>query len=146
MANYQNEWHKLRVNLLTSASWLTHEMHRFLQPYGITQKQFNILRILRGHKGEVPLSILEVRQKMLDRMSDASRIIDRLAQKGLLYKKPCTNDKRTTRILITEAGLQLLSQIDDNYTAMDQLLRGLTLEDARQLNAILDKLEKEGDQ
>ncbi len=142
-ARYYSEFHHLRVNILQSASWLATEIKEVLDPFGITQKQFNILRILRGHKGELPLTILEIRERMIDKMSDASRIIDRLLKKELLEKRPCTLDKRATRILITQKGLDLLAQLDDRMNELDKILSNLTGEEASQLNKLLDKLRSQ---
>lgn len=140
---YQNEWHRLRINLITSSSWLINEVKEVLEPFGITQKQFNILRILRGHKGELPLSVLEVRERMLDRMSDASRLVDRLAQKGLVEKQPCTSDKRATRVRISNAGLELLATIDQQEIALDRILHRLSEAEAATLNALMEKMRGE---
>lgn len=137
---FANEWHKLRVNLLFTTNWLQNNIKSFLKPFGITQKQFNILRILRGHKGEVYLSILEIRERMIDKMSDASRIVDRLAKKGLVAKHPCTMDKRTTRIQILPPGLALLSKIDSEEAKMDRLTSGISQKEAAQINKLLDKM------
>ena len=137
---FANEWHKLRVNLLFTANWLENNIKTFLKPFGITQKQFNILRILRGHDGEVYLSILDIRDRMIDKMSDASRIVDRLAKKGLIAKHPCTMDKRTTRIQIKPAGLTLLAKIDTEVAKMDKFTRGISQKEAAQINKLLDKM------
>ena len=136
---FDNDRHRARVNLLLTASWLTGEMKTFLEPYDITPKQFNILRILRGqHPGTV--AIEEVRGRMIDRMSDVSRIIDRLVQKELVAKQPCRNDRRSTRVSITEAGLALLQRVDEQKEQLEASLRRLSDEETRQLNALLDKL------
>ena len=110
-SNKYGVWQQLRINIHLSANWLTHLTKDFLEPYDITSKQYNILRILRGQKGS-GLTILEVRDRMIDRMSDASRLIDRLSKKGLVFKCACTMDKRSNRVCITEKGLALLSEID----------------------------------
>jgi len=136
---FKNEWHKLRVNLLYSASWLSGNIKEFIEPFGITQKQFNILRILRGQHPE-EITILEIRSRMIDKMSDASRMVDRLAKKSLLHKRPCTEDKRQTRVRISDAGLQLLRRIDREIARMDEILFNLNDEEAAVLNNLLDKM------
>ncbi len=135
-----NEWQRLRHNLQFSVNWLNNEIRAFLAPFGITQKQYNILRILRCHDADIPLSILDIRNRMVDKMSDASRIIDRLHQKELIEKKPCTMDKRATRIYISKSGQQLLRKIDNQSKQLDAVTQTLSLEEAQQLNALLDKL------
>ena len=138
---YQNEWHRLRVNLLFSTNWLIGEIKTFIEPFGITQKQFNILRILRGnHPDEVGLTIHDIRERMIDKMSDASRLVDRLSKKGLILKKPCTKDKRHARVRISQDGLDLLEQIDAQIPRLDQVFKGLNEEEATQLNNLLNKM------
>lgn len=137
---FKNEFHKLRVNLLYSASWLNSEVKNFLSPHNITQKQFNILRILRGqYPDEMGITIMEIRDRMVDKMSDASRIVDRIYKKGLIGKKPCAHDKRHTRVWITEKGMKLLAEIDEKMPYMDNIF-SLTKEEAQTLNCMLNEM------
>ncbi len=138
---FQNEWHKLRVNLLQSAAWLNGELRHFLEPYGMTQKQFNILRILRGQEPDtIGLTIQDIRDLMIDKMSDTSRLVERLARKNYVQKRPCSQDKRHARVRITAEGLRLLDRIDDDMARLDAITGLLNIEEARQLNALLDKM------
>lgn len=138
--SFENEWHKLRVNLLFSASWFRGRMKAFLAPFGITQQQFNILRILRGQYPEA-ISTLQLRERMVDKMSDASRLVDRLQKKGLVLKRPCEHDKRLVDVVISESGLALLSTLDTELHKLDRIGQGnLTEAEGRQLNALLDKM------
>ncbi len=136
---FQNPWHELRANLLYSSGWLRSEIKAFLRPYGITQQQFNVLRILRGSHPD-PISTLQLRERMIDKMPDTSRLVDRLQKKGLLSKKPCGEDKRLVDVLITEAGLALLADIDAHLPALDGITQGLTADEAQQLSRLLDKM------
>lgn len=138
---YQNSYHELRVNLLHAASWLNNEVREFLQPYKITQKQFNILRILRGAHPR-SLSIQTVRDRMIDRMSDASRLIDRLVRKGLIDKYPCPEDGRSNRALITDAGINLLQQIDADLGRLDCVMDHMAEPDRKQLIELLQQLSR----
>jgi DNA-binding MarR family transcriptional regulator len=104
----------------------------------ITQQQYNILRILRG--SEVPLSTLQIRERMLDKMSDTSRIVDRLIVKCLVQKTACKSDKRLVDITLTEKGLQLVNKLDQYNDQIDAILNGVSEEDAKTINQILDKL------
>ena len=142
MAMFKDEWHRARINLLFTAGWLSNEIKEFLDPFGITEKQFNILRILRGHRGETPLSILEIRGRMIDKMSDASRLIDRLHKKELIRKQPCSSDKRTTRVMILEDGLNLLQQIDEALPKINRVGRNLTESEISTLNELLEKFRE----
>ncbi len=134
-------WQQLRINISLSANWLSHQVKSFLDPYDITPKQFNILRILRGQKGS-GLTILEVRERMIDRMSDASRLIDRLSKKGLVFKCACSIDKRSNRVCITEKGLQLLAEIDSQITDLNISFNQLNDEEAILLNTLLTKMRE----
>ena len=136
---FQSEWHKLRVNLLITNGWLKNLIKDFLDEYDITQQQFNILRILRGAKGE-PLSTNDLSDRMIDKMSDASRIVDRLISKNLVRKNPCPHDGRKIQVFITDEGESLLSTIDAEMDTFNAKFDALSLEEARTLNQLLEKL------
>lgn len=136
--NFRNEFQKLGVNIIFTANWFTERFKQILDDYDITNQQFNILRILRGSKR--PLSTLQIRDRMLDKMSDTSRIVDRLVKKELVEKTICEADKRLVDIRITDKGLALLLELDNRNEDTDSLLKGLNLEEAQQLNHLLDKL------
>jgi len=138
---FKNEFHKLRVNLLYSAGWLSGNVKNFLVPYGITQKQFNILRILRGqYPDDVGMIIMDIRDRMVDK-SDASRIVDRIYKKDLVGKKPCIHDKRHTRVWITEKGMTLLAKIDEQAHQLEEIFN-LSEEQAQTLNCMLEEMRK----
>jgi len=100
--------------------------------------QYNILRILRG--SEVPLSTLQIRERMLDKMSDTSRIVDRLIVKELVAKSTCPTDKRLVDITLTDKGHALVEKLDQLNDQIDGLLKGVTENEAKTINEILDKL------
>ena len=110
--NFRNEFQKMSINIIYTANWLNEKMGQILATEDITQQQYNILRILRG--SECPLSTLKIRERMLDKMSDTSRIVDRLIVKGLVEKTACIKDKRLVDITISKKGLQLLEKLDRN--------------------------------
>lgn len=136
---FMNAWHKARVNLLYSGNWLKGEIKDFLSDYEVTQQQFNVLRILRGSRPQ-PLTTADIRSRLLDRMSDASRIVDRLCKKGLVEKARNSQDRRLVDVSITEVGLELLSSIDANVDTFDGIMQNLSEEEAEQLSSLLDKL------
>ncbi|MFT4759919.1 MAG: DNA-binding MarR family transcriptional regulator [Paraglaciecola sp.] len=139
---FKNEFHKLRVNLLFSAGWLNGKVKKFLAPYDITQKQFNILRILRGqYPDDTGMTIMDIRDRMVDKMSDASRIVNRIYKKDLIGRKPCIHDKRHTRVWITGKGMELLAAIDEKMPYMDNIFN-LTEEQARTLNCMLEEMRE----
>ncbi len=137
--NFKNEHHKLRVNLLYSAYWFTDKMTQFLKPFGITQQQFNALRILRGQSPD-PISTKELRERMIIGNSDTSRLVDRLCEKGLVWKRPCPHDGRLIQAFIHDKGLTLLEEIDKHITDLDGVMKNLTKDEAKTLNNLLIKM------
>lgn len=136
---FMNCWHKSRVNLLYSGNWLKGEIKDFLSDYEVTQQQFNVLRILRGSRPQ-PLTTADIRSRLLDRMSDTSRIVDRLCKKGYVAKTRNEQDRRLVDVSITEVGLDLLQRIDYNIDAFDSIMQNLSEDEAEQLSHLLDKL------
>ena len=139
--NFRNEFQKMSINIIYTANWLNEKMGQILATEDITQQQFNILRILRG--SECPLSTLKIRERMLDKMSDTSRIVDRLIVKGLVEKSACVKDKRLVDITVTKKGLQLLEKLDALNESIDSILKGVSEKEATTMNQILDKLREE---
>jgi MarR family transcriptional regulator, 2-MHQ and catechol-resistance regulon repressor len=132
---------KAMINLLFTYGWVIEKIKTFLSKEDITHQQYNILRILRGSFPE-PLSTLQIRERMLDKMSDTSRIVDRLIVKGLVKKSTCPNDKRLVDVTITESGQKLLSKLDEESHHMDDIMNRLTEKEAEMLSMLLDKLRK----
>jgi len=139
--NFRNEFQKMGINIIYTANWLNEKMGQILSTEDITQQQYNILRILRG--SDVPLSTLKIRERMLDKMSDTSRIVDRLIVKGLVEKTACVKDKRLVDITVTKKGLQLLEKLDALNEQIDSILKGVTEKEATTMNQILDKLRED---
>ncbi len=135
---FRNEYQKACVNIIFSANWLNERIKSFLDTEDITQQQYNILRILKGSRE--PLSTLQIRERMLDKMSDTSRIVERMLRKGLVEKKVCPADKRLVDVIIAKKGLTILEKLEKTNHLIDALLHGLTVEDAEQLNSLLDKM------
>ena len=124
-----------------TSGWLKNEIKEFLDQFEITQQQFNILRILRGAKGD-PLSTNDICEKMIDKMSDTSRIVDRLVNKGLVTKKPCPYDGRKVQVFISGDGKYLLSTIDTKLKNLDAIFENLSEKEMGILNELLDKITK----
>ncbi|MDX2248465.1 MAG: MarR family transcriptional regulator [Bacteroidia bacterium] len=139
---FKSIWQKVMVNILYTHNWLT-DMHKdIFKPYGITPQQYNVLRILRGQHPN-PVSTCTIRERMLDRMSDVSRIVDRLVKKKLVVRQICMTDKRLVDVVISESGLALLADVDAKSDEMDHSLANLTETEAQQLSDLLDKLRKD---
>lgn len=137
--HFRNEYHKAAVNVIYSYNWLVDYQVQLFKPYGITMQQYNILRILRGQYPK-PATIKLIKERMLDKMSDASRIVEKLRLKGLIDRNICSNDRRNVDVCITEKGLELLSAIDKHDDEADAKLSTLSEEEIKQLNDLLDKL------
>jgi len=136
--NFRNEFQKMGINLLFTANWLNEQIGKILSEEGVTQQQYNILRILRG--SATPLSTLKIRERMLDKMSDTSRIVDRLIAKELVIKNTCEKDKRLVDITLSPKGLNLVDQLDQFNERIDALLKGINESEAKTMNQILDKI------
>jgi DNA-binding MarR family transcriptional regulator len=139
---FRNEYQKSAINLIYTYNWLTERINKVFDEWDITSQQFNILRILRG--AGKPLSTLQIRQRMLDKMSDTSRIVDRLVKKGLVKKTICKTDRRLVDVTIAERGKKLLGKIDAYDEQMDGIMMNLTEAEARVLNGLLDKIRNGG--
>jgi DNA-binding MarR family transcriptional regulator len=135
---FRSEYQKAAINLIYTFNWANEKLNRQFEPFDITQQQFNILRILRG-AGQ-PLSTLQIRQRMLDKMSDTSRIVDRLVKKGMVKKTVCREDRRLVDILLTDKGKKLLQTMDSLNEEMDAIFKYLSPDEAKQLNILLDKI------
>ncbi|RZJ89578.1 MAG: MarR family transcriptional regulator [Chryseobacterium sp.] len=137
--NFRNEFQKAAINFIFTYNWLNEKMRVFFEKEDITPQQFNILRILRGQYPQ-PCTINLLKSRMLDKMCDASRIVDRLVQKDLVIKAINTQDKRSVDILISERGLSLLKTTDKEVDLTKLISPNLTGEESEQLNILLDKM------
>lgn len=140
-AKFRNEYQKASINLIYTYNWLTERTKAFFATEDITPQQFNILRILRGSFPQ-PLSTLQIRDRMLDKMSDTSRIVDRLIAKGLVKKAICKTDRRLVDVMITDKGKKLLERLDIRQDEMDNTLNNLTKKEALLLSELLDKIRE----
>jgi DNA-binding MarR family transcriptional regulator len=136
---FKNDYNKVVVNLLYTHSWLSEKMSLVFKPFGLTAPQYNVLRILRGQNGK-PATINLIIERMLDRMSNASRIVDRLEAKKLVSRQQCPHDRRAVDVCITDKGLQILSQIDELMNKWEKDLNVVSEDEAKELNRLLDKL------
>jgi DNA-binding MarR family transcriptional regulator len=137
--NFEDNYHKVAINISYTAGWLSNFFRCHFDRHNLTQQQFNILRILRGQYPK-PATINLLKERMVDKMSDASRIVDRLIQKELVSR--CTNnkDRRAVDIRISELGLQTLAKLDEEFKTREVLNKNLSEEEAGQLSDLLDKL------
>lgn len=136
---FKNNRQKAALNILYTSSWLSEVTRMFLQEHDLTNQQFNVLRILRGSNPK-PLSTLQIRNRMLDKMSDTSRIVDRLVKKGLVLKSICKSDKRLVDVNISQHGLSVLKNIDEKEDDIFGSLKKLSEEEAKLLSDLCDKI------
>ncbi|MCB0582392.1 MAG: MarR family transcriptional regulator, partial [Phaeodactylibacter sp.] len=137
---FKSVYHKAHINVLFTASWLSQNSAQLLKPYKISWQQFNILRILRGMHPE-PATVKLLAGRMIDKMSNASRLVEKLKQKGYVERRVCPSDRRRVDIEITEKGLEVLDGISRVMEeGLHQKMSALTAAEAEQLNSLLDKL------
>jgi DNA-binding MarR family transcriptional regulator len=136
---FRDDYQKLTVNLIYTTNWLLTLHSPISKEFGLTMQQFNILRILRGQYPN-PATVNLLKERMLDKMSDASRLVDRLLEKGLLSRNICGKDRRRVDIIISQEGLDLLKKTDELEEKMYEKLKKITSDEASLLNDLLDKL------
>lgn len=135
---FLNQNHKTLVNLIYTHSFLINKMAGFFKGRGITRQQFNVLRILRGqHPKSTNLNL--IKDRMMDKMSDASRIVERLRLKKLVSRKQSRTDRREVEIIINKQGLDLLEQMDEEIKEVYKLFDSLSSDELQTLNQLLDK-------
>jgi len=138
-AKFRNSRQKAGINLIYTLAWMKEKTKEIFDSEDITSQQFNILRILRGSFPE-PLSTLQIRERMLEKMSDTSRIVDRLITKGLVKKITCKDDRRLVDVIITDKGKKMLERLDARQDEIDGVLGNLSEKDANILSDLLDKI------
>jgi DNA-binding MarR family transcriptional regulator len=136
---FRNNYHKASVNIIFTGKWMMQFHADVFRTYGLTIQQYNILRILRGQRPNAT-TVKLIQERMLDRMSDASRIVELLRKKGLVERTISETDRRRMDVVITEKGLQRLDEIEKENERMDNYLSGLDEKEIAQLNFLLDKL------
>jgi DNA-binding MarR family transcriptional regulator len=139
---FRTQRHRAMVNLLFTYGWLTERLRERMTEHGVTLQQYNVLRILRG--AAEPISTSVIRDRMLDRMSDTSRLVDRLEKKGLVHRCPCATDKRLVDVSLTGPGAELLDRIDRTENDFLSLVSGLSETQASELSKLLDRLRHPG--
>lgn len=137
---FASEHHKAVINIIYTAGWVNCLNMKLMKPYGISPQQFNVLRILRGQHPS-PASVGLVQERMLDKSSNASRLIDKLKAKGYVERRECPSDRRQVDVLITDKGMALLKEMDKELSSeMPKYLKNISDKEAWELNRILDKL------
>jgi len=136
---FHNDHQKASINILYTGSWLYNINAGYLKKFGITPEQFNVLRILRGSFPK-PMMLSEITERMIDKSSNCTRLVEKLKQKGLASRVTCENNRRQVDISITDKGQQLLKKIDASQPAWLETMGKISKSEAKELNRILDKL------
>ncbi|MBN8652422.1 MAG: MarR family transcriptional regulator [Cytophagales bacterium] len=138
---FQSEHQKAAINVLLTGNWLYNQNALFLKQHGLTPEQFNVLRILRGNHPK-PMMLLEITERMIDKSSNCTRLVEKLRQKGWVKREICATNRRQVDIFITPKGLAVLTKIDAaiSQNPLQQLQTRLTKTEASELNKLLDKI------
>ena len=133
-----SETSKSVVNIIYTGNWMMQQMNELLKPFGLTPQQYNVLRILRGQQNN-PMTVLGITERMLDKMSNASRLVDKLLEKKLVLRRECPQDRRAVDVIILPAGLTLLEEIDQVQNQWELKFQGIGQVKMGQLNELLDE-------
>ena len=136
---FETEYQKVAVNILFTSSWLYNTNAMRLKAFGVTPEQFNVLRILRGSHPK-KMMLADIAGRMIDKSSNATRLVEKLKQKGLAKREICEDNRRQVDIMITSKGLDLLARIDKDSDSWATMLRNISKTEAQELNRILDKV------
>jgi DNA-binding MarR family transcriptional regulator len=136
---FGSEHQKAAINILFTGSWIYNGNAARLKKHGITPEQYNVLRILRGsHPSKLMLA--DVSSRMIDKNSNATRLVEKLRQKDLVKREVCENNRRQVDISITDKGLALMRSIDSEEGEWIDTLKNISKTEAAELNHLLDKL------
>jgi DNA-binding MarR family transcriptional regulator len=137
-SKFPSEASKAIVNAIYTGNWIMQQQQELLKPFGLTVQQYNVLRILRGQQGN-PMTVLAITERMLDKMSNASRLVDKLVEKKLVLRRECPKDRRAVDVLILPAGLALISQVDQVQNDWGKHFDALGVKKLEEMNQILDE-------
>ena len=137
-SNFQSEAQKAIVNAIYTGNWIVQKQQELLKPFGLTVQQYNVLRILKGQHGN-QMTVLAITERMLDKMSNASRLVDKLLEKKLVLRRECPQDRRAVDILILPAGLDLLKEVDQVQQDWGKHFDALGVKRLEEMNQLLDE-------
>lgn len=140
---FKNEHHKLLINLIYTTNYINLQGGCLFKKYELTPEQFNVLRILRGQH-PCTATVKLITERMLNKNSNSSRLVEKLRMKGLVERSECCDDRRAVNVVITSQGLELLNELDKKEEEWLKSLEGLNESEAVQLNGLLDKIRHRG--
>ncbi len=134
---------KIILNVLYTQNVINDNFNEVLKPYEISGEQYNVLRILRGQKGN-PANMCVIQERMLARTSNTTRLVDKLLLKDLVTRKVCPENRRKIEVLITQKGLEFLTDLDPKVVAHENhFAKNLNTEELEQLNLLLEKFRNQ---
>ncbi len=140
---FSDAYQKLGINILFTAAWFGERNRLALKDYDISLPQFNVLRILRGQKGQ-PMSVAGLCERMIDKSSNASRIVDKLETRKLVSRRVCDKDRRQVDVVITDKGISLLEELNEKVPSFKTIMaKQLSSKDAEALNFALDQIRNQ---
>ena len=142
---FRSPFQKLALNLMYTTKWLEYKQLESFKEHDITPQQYNVLRILRGQQGN-PIKVSDITERMLDKSSNTSRLVDKLLAKNLAKRTSCESDRRAVDVVITEEGLALLKVLDTFIEDWENRFNIISEEEAEQISALLDKLRENENQ
>jgi len=140
-SKFKDEYHKLGINIIYTSNWMVGQRGKHLKEFDLSLEQYNILRILRG-QFPAPATVNLLIERMLNKMSNASRLVEKLRMKGLVERKTCLDDRRACDVLITKKGLELLKKLDETEKEWIKMFSHLSESEVKKMNDTLDKLRR----
>ena len=138
--NFESEYHRAALNIMFTANWMGEQVLALMKKYGLSEQQYNVLRILRGQKGK-PANLFTIQERMIHKMSNATRLVEKLRLKGLVERITCEDNRRMVEITITKKGLNLLEEMQPYMSENhNQMFNQLSEKEAKQLSDLLDKM------
>jgi DNA-binding MarR family transcriptional regulator len=136
---FRSNFAKAVINVIYTSNWISGQQNEILKPYDLSVQQYNVLRILRGQSPK-PISVNAIIERMMDKMSNASRLVDKLLAKELVIRRECPDDRRAVEIFITEKGINILSELDNVQSEWEKTLHNLDESEVLLLSDLLDRL------
>ena len=134
---FSSAYHKLGVNLIYTSNWWVHKQLEALRDYDISLQQYNVLRILRGASPN-PMRVNDISERMLDKTSNTSRLVDKLLAKNYLTRQTCGDDRRAVNVIISDEGLKLLAELDPVLKQLEECFHMISPEKAEEISNLLD--------
>jgi DNA-binding MarR family transcriptional regulator len=136
---FKDPYNKLVVNFLYTHSYIVTVQNALFKPYDLSPEQYNVLRILCGQNG-VPATVSSIQDRMLNKMSNASRLVEKLKQKGLVKREECPKDRRQVDVVITLNGLEILKELELKVDESNRSFVHLSTDDVQLMNELLEKM------